>query len=99
MVLGILIALQINDWHQQRLDRQSERVYLTSMKQLQPNEVFEPLVPEGKYLASDDPALIAEYYEDMLYHRTALNILTLMYRRQPQLAEPLSARIETQYGI
>lgn len=31
VVLGILIALQINDWYQDRLDRRSEREYLQSM--------------------------------------------------------------------
>lgn len=69
------------------------------LNMLQPKEVFEPLVPQGNYLASDDPALIADYYDDMLYYRTALNILTLMHRRQLQLAESLSTLIEGQYGI
>ena len=32
VVIGILIALQINDWYQQRLDRQTESEYLISMK-------------------------------------------------------------------
>jgi hypothetical protein len=32
VVVGILIALQINDWYQERLDRQNEREYLISMK-------------------------------------------------------------------
>ena len=32
VVVGILIALQINDWYQERLDRQTEREYLVSMK-------------------------------------------------------------------
>lgn len=66
---------------------------------LQPMEVFQPLVPQGSYLASDEPIVIADYYDDMLYYRTALNILTLMYRRQLQLAESLSSLIETQYGV
>jgi len=35
----------------------------------------------------------------MLYYRTALNILTLMYQRQLQLAEALSSLIKEQYGI
>ena len=69
------------------------------LNMLQPLEAFEPLVPQGRYLASDDPFLIADYYDDLLYYRTALNILTLMYRRQLQLAESLSELIEAQYGI
>lgn len=64
------------------------------LNMLQPLDVFEPLVPEGRYLASDDPALVADYYDDMLYYRTALNILTLMYRRQLQLADSLAALVE-----
>jgi hypothetical protein len=43
--------------------------------------------------------MIADYYDDMLYYRTALNILTLMYQRQLQLAESLSTLIEAQYDI
>jgi len=69
------------------------------LNMLQPLEVFQPLVPQGSYLASDDPGAISDYYDDMLYYRTALNILNLMYRRQLQLAESLSTLIETQYGI
>jgi len=63
---------------------------------LAPIEVFEPLVPPGNYLSSEDPALIEDYYEDMLYYRTALNILNLMYARQLDLAEKLSALIASQ---
>ena len=66
------------------------------LNMLQPIEVFQPLVPPGRYLASNDPALMADYYDDMLYYRTALNILTLMYQRQLELAESLSALIEAQ---
>jgi hypothetical protein len=69
------------------------------LNMLQPMDVFEPLVPQGDYFASDDPALIADYHDDMLYYRTALNILTLMHRRQLRLAESLSTLIEKQYGI
>lgn len=69
------------------------------LNMLQPMEVFQPLVPSGRYLSSDDSSLTADYYDDMLYYRTALNILTLMYQRQLQLAESLSTLIETQYGI
>jgi hypothetical protein len=67
------------------------------LNMLQPIEVYEPLVPPGEYFASDNPLLIADYYDDMLYYRTALNILTLMYRRQLLLAESLSTKIDAQY--
>ena len=69
------------------------------LNMLQPIEVFQPLVPSGQYLSTEDPSLIADYYDDMLYYRTALNILTLMYQRQLQLAESLSTLIEAQYDI
>lgn len=69
------------------------------LNMLQPIEVFQSLVPEGTYFSGDDPSLITDYYDDMLYYRTALSILTLMYQRQPQLAESLSSLIEEQYGI
>ncbi len=69
------------------------------LNMLQPIEVFRPLVDPGPYVSSDDPVLIADYYDDMLYYRTALNILRLMYERQLQLAESLSTLIESQYGV
>lgn len=69
------------------------------LNMLQPMEVFQSLIPQGTYFSSDDPALITDYYDDMLYYHTALNILTLMYQRQLQLAESLSALIDEQYGI
>ena len=69
------------------------------LNMLQPIEVFQSLIPEGNYFSSEDPLLFTDYYNDMLYYRTALNILTLMYQRQLQLAEALSTLIEQQYGI
>jgi hypothetical protein len=69
------------------------------LNMLQPIKVFESLVPEGAYLSDDNPSLITDYYDDMLYYRTALNILTLMYERQLRLAESLSSLIQEQYGI
>lgn len=69
------------------------------LNMLQPLEQFASLIPHGDYFSNDDPSLVADYYDDMLYYRTALNILTLMYRRQLQLAEALAALIEEQYGI
>lgn len=69
------------------------------LNMLQPIEVFQSLIPQGVYFSSDDPLLITDYYDDMLYYRTALNILNLMYHRQLQLADSLSSLIEGQYGI
>ena len=69
------------------------------LNMLQPIGVFESLIPQGTYFSNNDPSLLTDYYDDMLYYRTALNILTLMYKRQLQLAEALDALIEEQYGI
>jgi hypothetical protein len=69
------------------------------LNMLQPIEAFESLIPQGTYLSGETPSLITDYYDDMLYYRTALNILTLMYQRQLRLAESLSSLIEEQYGI
>ena len=69
------------------------------LNMLQPIEVFEPLILPGSYLSGDDPSLLTDYYDDMLYYRTALNLLTLMYQRQLQLANSLSTLIEEHYGI
>jgi hypothetical protein len=69
------------------------------LNMLQPIEVFQALIPQGDYFSDDNPSLITDYYDDMLYYRTALNILTLMYERQLQLADSLSSLIEKRYGI
>ena len=69
------------------------------LNMLEPIEVFRALIPEGEYFASDAPHLFDDYYDDMLYYRTALNILALMYQRQLRLAESLASLIEAHYGI
>jgi len=69
------------------------------LNMLQPIEVFQSLVPKGIYLSSDDSLLINDYYDDMIYYRTALNILTLMYRQQLKQAESLLKLIETQLSV
>jgi hypothetical protein len=69
------------------------------LNMLQPIDVFQSLVPEGIYLSSEDSSLINHYYDDMLYYRTALNILTLMYRQQLKQAESLSKLIENPLSV
>jgi hypothetical protein len=69
------------------------------LNMLQPIEIFQSLITQGTYFSDDNPSLIADYYDDMLYYRTALNILTQMYERQLQLADSLSSLIEEHYGI
>jgi hypothetical protein len=115
LVVDILVALQINDWYQERLDRKTEREYLVSMKRDPGEDTRELraaidgnaslLTGPGNTLRllseprDDEPLLLADYFDDMLYYRTALNILALMYQRQLGLAESLSTIIEAQYGI
>lgn len=76
-----------------------EYIEVDFMRMLDPMEAFEPLVPAGEYVISDDPRLWTDYYGDMLYYKTALNINTLLMRRQLELAEALSGLIAERYGI
>jgi len=76
-----------------------EYIEVDFMRMLDPLETFEPLVPAGDYVIGDDPGLWTDYYGDMLYYKTALNINTLLMRRQLELAEALSELIAKQYGI
>jgi hypothetical protein len=105
VVVGILIALQINDWYQERQDRQTEAKYLFSMKRDMTEDARELRVASdgnNHLLAGLNRTLrlLAEPRDDdMLYYRTALNILTQMYKRQSQLAEALEALLKEQYGI
>jgi hypothetical protein len=147
VVVGILIALQINDWYQERLDRKTESEYLLSMQRdlaEDTRELREAIKGNLHLLAGLDDTLhlLAEPQDDEAWRRDLyihgikytywfvlmefsrltmaqlqysggmrlisdtrvreamieLNILTLMYQRQLQLADSLSALIEEQYG-
>ena len=54
---------------------------------------------QGRQLSGDAPPLFADYHDDALYYRTALNILTLMCAHALELVESSSARSELQYGV
>lgn len=66
---------------------------------LQPVGRFEPLVPEGRYLASEDPLLQIQYYGDVLFYRTALSNTVWFLKEQKKLALALAALIEEKHGI
>ena len=101
VVIGILIALQINDGYQQRLDRQIEREYLVSMKRdlaEDASELVDAIDGNSSLLAGLDDTLrlLADPRDDDGWRR---DLYTLMYQRQLHLAQSLSALIEAQYGI
>lgn len=101
VVIGILIALQINDWYQQRLDRQIEREYLVSMKRdlaEDASELVDAIDGNSSLLAGLDDTLrlLADPRDDDGWRR---DLYTLMYQRQLHLAQSLSTLIEAQYGI
>ncbi len=60
---------------------------------------FEPLVPAGRYLASDDPQLQIQYYGDVLFYRTALSNTVWFLNEQKQMAIDLSRLIREKYSI
>jgi len=60
VVIGILIALQINNWNQQRIEGEKEKVYLKNIKrdlQYQLNLIDLQLEFENKYLDNIQPIL------------------------------------------
>jgi len=60
---------------------------------------FEPLVPDGRYMASKDPLLKIQYYGDVLFYRTALSNTVWFLKEQKKLAIGLAGLIEQRYGI
>lgn len=60
---------------------------------------FEPLVPEGRYLASNDPLLRIQYYGDVLFYRTVLSNTVWFLKEQKKLAIALADLIEQRPGI
>ena len=66
---------------------------------LEPLDRFEPLVPEGKYLVSDDPRLQGMYYGDVLFYRTTLSNTVWYLNEQKRMALALMRLIRSRYGI
>jgi hypothetical protein len=69
------------------------------LNMLEPLESFEPLVPEGPYLIDHDPKLLAIYYTDLMFYRTALDEAVTFVQKQRLMAEALIDLIQAQYGI
>lgn len=66
---------------------------------LEPLEIYEPLVPQGVYLADDDPLLLNRYYGDVLMYRTALSNTNWFLRESIRLGSSLKNLIEAQYAL
>jgi hypothetical protein len=62
-------------------------------------DAFEALVSEGPYLVDDDPKLLAAYYGDVLFYRTALNNVVVFISEQKRLAESLASLIRERYDL
>ena len=69
------------------------------LNMLSPLEVFDPMVPGGEYIISDDPRLWTTFYGDALYYRTALNNTNLLLIYQRELGEALQSLISEHHGI
>jgi len=64
-----------------------------------PYTEFEKLVPEGKYLDKNDPALFSKYHDDILYYQTTLSNLTKIVASQKLSSDSLLQLIKTNYHI
>ena len=64
---------------------------------LGPLDAFEPLLPEGRYILDDDPALRAQYYGDILFYRSTLTLTVHFLLEQRQTAEALITLIGARY--
>ncbi len=64
---------------------------------LEPLDAFEALLPEGRYILDDDPALLAEYYGDILFYRSTLTLTVHFLLAQRQTAEALIELIGRRY--
>jgi hypothetical protein len=64
-----------------------------------PYSVFEKLIPEGNYLDKNDPAILSQYHDDILYYQTTLSNLTNIVARQKLSSDSLLQLIKTNYHI
>jgi hypothetical protein len=77
--------------------RSFEYIEQDNLRILEPVDVYDRMVPEGDYLIDDDPALLARYYGDILFHRTALNNTVLALLEQRRAAESLIKLLRERY--
>jgi len=69
------------------------------MRILEPLARFEPLVPQGEYFLSDDAQLLAVYYGDLLFYRTAMYNVVELLNAQQHMAQALLQLINLEYEI
>ena len=76
VVIGILIALQINNWNQGRIEQKKEEVYLSNIKRDLKNQIESidiQLEHERKYIDNTQPFLDYYYKHNKIKLDTAFN--------------------------
>jgi len=79
--------------------RAYEYIEADYLRTLEPIETFEPMVPEGRYLLTDDRQKLAAYYGDLLFYRAALVVVVNFLKEQEALAISLAELIHERYGL
>lgn len=69
------------------------------LNMLEPLETFEPLVPVGQYLIDEDPKLLAMYFTDLMFYRTALHLAVDFLEQQERMAQSLIDLIRDHYDL
>lgn len=86
VVIGILIALQINNWNQQRLEHGKEQIYLTNIKrdlQLQLQLIDTQLEYEESYIDKTLPILDSYYkHKEIIVDSTFTLYLSMVTERR-----------------
>lgn len=86
VVIGILIALQINNWNQQRLEHGKEQIYLTNIKrdlQLQLELIDTQLGYEESYIDKTLPILNSYYkHKEIIVDSTFTLYLSMVTERR-----------------
>jgi hypothetical protein len=86
VVIGILIALQINNWNQVRIEQNKEQTYLSNIKrdlQNQLKSIDVQLEHEKKYIDNTQPFLDSYYkYKRIILDSTFNQSLTLATERR-----------------
>ena len=86
VVFGILIALQINNWNQRRLEQGKEQIYLTNIKrdlQLQLKLIDTQLEREESYIDKTQPILDSYYnHREIIVDSTFTLYLSMVTERR-----------------
>jgi len=80
VVIGILIALQINNWNEDRLNRQKERIYLTEIKNGLKSDLNEEFIPAVRIYGQrlEDVKKIEAFYNNT--ETFSIDSLTVYFR-------------------